>query len=183
MDKITIAISGPPGAGATTAAKKIAKKLNLRFFSPGLYFKKLTREKKEGKAALELMKTKFGSSEKLHKRIDSLQIEEAERGNVVVEGTLSIHFLKKLSNYKIWIYAPLNIRAQRAAKRDKIPAREALRQISAREKIEKKTWEEIYGFDYFDQKKSADLTIDNSKLTSEQTADKILQFIKMKSNS
>ena len=180
MKGLVIAISGPPGSGTTTIGKYVAEKLNLKFFSPGLYFKKLSREKNQSKAAMKLLKTRFGSSEALHKHIDELQVKMAEKGNIVVEGTLSIHFLKNITNLKIWLDTPLEIRAKRTSKRDRIPWKRLMNEILERERIERKVWKKTYGFDYFDQKNEADLVLDTSHMTVEKTVRKVLQFVKEK---
>lgn len=180
MKKTVIAIASPPGSGGTTVAKKLAKRLKLKFFSVGLYYKKFSNEKKESKAACELWKTKFGSSEKLHHHMDNLQIELAKKGNIVIEATLSIYFLKKLSKYKIWLDVPFKVRVERAAKRDNVPVENVIKEISQREDIERREWKRMYDFDYFDQKYDADFVLDSSKLTPKQTVDKIIEFIKSK---
>lgn len=180
MGKLVIVISGPPGAGSSTVSKQIAKKLKLEYFSFGELHKKMTAnwEKMEAKAALDSWKTEGGASEKTHVERDAMQTNIAKRGNIVICGKLSIHFLRDLTHYKIWIDAPLNIRAVRSAKRDKIPIKEAKKHIWERENIERESWKKIYGFDYFDQKKDADLVIDSSKLSVEETVRKIVGFIK-----
>lgn len=177
--KLVIVISGPPGAGTTSVGKEIAKKLKLSFLSPGKTYKSFLKEK-EAKAALEFWKTEFGRSKELHKALDKYQIKEAKKGNIVIGGKLSIYFLKDIADFKIWLEAPLEVRARRTAQRDKIPFEEALKQISEREEIERKKWKEIYGFDYFDLKKDADLVLDTSNLTLEETIKKVLDFIKTK---
>lgn len=178
MKKIVVVISSPPGSGGTSVAKKLAKRLRLKFFSTGLFYKKLSKEKNQSKAAFELWKTKYGCSEKLHKQIDKMQVNMAKKGSILIESTLGIHFLKRLSNYKIWLDVPLKIRAERHAKRDKILFDEALKQIDKREEIERREWKKMYGFDYFDQKYDADFVLDSSKLTVSETVNKILDFIK-----
>ena len=55
---------------------------------------------------------------------------------------------------------------------------EAKKEIEERENIERAEWKRIYGFDYFYQKEIADLVLDSSGLTLEQTVDKILEFVK-----
>jgi cytidylate kinase len=175
--KIVIVISGPPGVGTSSIAKEIAKRLNLRYLSPGKTYKSFLN-KKEAEAALEFWKTSFGSSKKLHERLDAYQIKEAKKGNVVICGKLSIFFLKDIADFKIWVDAPLEVRAKRTAQRDKIPFEEALKQISEREMIERSKWKDMYGFDYFEQKNEADLVLDNSKLTLKEAVDTILKFIK-----
>ncbi|MEM5882791.1 MAG: cytidylate kinase family protein [Candidatus Aenigmatarchaeota archaeon] len=178
--KLVIVISGPPGVGTSSVAREIAKKLKLRYLSPGKTYKSFLKEK-EAKAALEFWKTEFGRSKKLHKALDESQVKEAKKGNIVICGKLSIYFLKDLADLKVWLEAPLEIRAKRTAERDNIPFEEALRQISERENIERKKWKEIYGFDYFNQKKDADLVLNTSNLTLEETVNKILEFMKSKS--
>lgn len=181
VNKIVIAISGPPGAGSTSIAKKIAKKLKLKYLSVGKIQKSYGKVKKESEAALRVWGTTFGKSEDLHRKIlDRTQIEKAKKGNIVICGKLSIHMLKDLANYKIWIDTPLKVRAKRTAERDKISFEQALKEVKKREKIEREIWKKIYGFDYFDQKYSADFVLDNAKLSLEQAVNKILDFIKRK---
>ena len=176
--KTVVVISGPPGAGSTSVAKEVAKRLRLKYFVLGKREKKLGKSKKESKAALEAWKTKEGSSKKFHNESDRLQVEEAKKGNIVIYSKLGIHFLKDLSDYKVWLDVPLRVRAERAAGRDKINMKRAMEEIRERERIEREQWKRIYGFDYFYQKKIADFVLDSSNLTLKQTVDKIIKFIK-----
>jgi cytidylate kinase len=180
LKKRVVVISGPPGSGSTSVAKEVAKRLGFKYFVPGKLHKKLGENKKESKAALESWHTKKGSSKKFHKDLDKLQIKKAKKGNIVICGKLSVHFLKELGDYKIWLDVPLKDRAKRTAKRDGINVNKAVKEIRKRQNIERKEWKRIYGFDYFYQKKIADYVIDSSELTVKQTADKIIRFIKSK---
>jgi cytidylate kinase len=178
MKKIVIAVSGPPGAGSTTISKLLARRLQLKYFSPGLVQKKLAREKNQTKAAVKTWKMKLVRTKEFHKNLDKMQIDVARKGNVVICGKLSFHFLKDLADYKIWLDVPLRERAKRAAGRDKIPVEESERLIAGRQRTERKEFKRIYGFDYLKQKLDADLILDSTGLTPKQTVGKIIQFIK-----
>ncbi len=178
MKKLVIALSGPPGSGASTVGRLLAKRLKLEYFSPGKYFKGLSKKKNETRAAMESLNTEKGRSKELHEYIDNLQIQKAKKGNVLIEGTLSINFLKDIASYKIWLDADISERAARTMKRDGLSLEEAKSKILEREKIERTMWKKIYGFDYFDQKKSADLVVDSSDMRMLQVVDKIFNFIK-----
>ena len=179
MRKLVIVVSGPPGAGSSTIAKKLAEKLNLRYYSPGKTYKSYLNEK-EAKAALDFWQTSFGSSKELHRRLDEDQVKVAREGNVVICGKLSIYFLKDIADFKVWLDVPLEVRAKRTAERDKIPKTVALEEIKKRQELEREKWKKIYGFDYFELKNYADLVIDSSNLTVEETVDRILKSLKTK---
>jgi len=178
--KRVVVISGPPGSGSTSVAKEVAKRMHFGYFVPGKLHKKLSKSKEESKAALEAWQTKKGKSKKTHEERDKLQIKKAKKGNIVICGKLSIHFLKEMSDYKIWLDVPLKVRARRTAKRDGIGVSKAIKEIRKRQNIERKEWKRIYGFDYFYQKKIADFVFDSSELTLKHTANKIIRFIKSK---
>ena len=182
MGKNVIVISGAPGAGSSTVSKIVARKLHLKYFSFGELHKGLVKgwKNEQSKAALDAWKTLQGSSEKTHKNRDALQESIAKKGNIVICGKLSIHFLKDITNKKIWLDVSLEARAKRASKRDRISVETAMKEISERENIERESWKKIYGFDYFGQKKDADLAIDSSNMTVYQTVKKIIDFIKSK---
>jgi|WetSurMetagenome_2_1015567.scaffolds.fasta_scaffold462404_2 CMP/dCMP kinase len=177
---IVVAISGPPGVGTSSVSKIVAKKLGIPLLMLGRLQKSLVRTKNESKAALLSWHTAEGKSSRTHVDRDRMQVERAKKGNVVINGKLAVHFLKDLTPYKVWIHAPLNVRAKRASLRDNIPYREAYDDISHREKIERKEWKRMYGFDYFGQRKMADLSIDSSDLTLRQTADRVVKFVRSK---
>jgi len=173
-----IVVSGPPGSGSTSVSKRLAERLGYRYFVPGKIHKGLVKSENETDSALKAWDTDKGSSEEFHKSLDKMQIDEAEKGKVVICGKLAIHFLEDISDKKIWLDVPLVVRAKRTAERDGISEDEALDKIERRQNIERREWKRIYGFDYFYQKDLADFVVDSSELTLEETVDEILKLIK-----
>jgi cytidylate kinase len=179
-EKVVVAISGPPAVGSTSVAKAVAKRLGLPLLVVGKLQKRIVRTKNESRAALLSWRTKYGSSKRTHTERDMMQVERAKKGDVVICSKLAIHFLKDITPYKVWLAAPLAVRAKRAAQRDGTDVKETFKEISERERIERREWKRIYGFDYFYQRKIADLVVDSSNLTLKQTVDKIVRFVKSK---
>lgn len=203
---LTIAISGMPGAGSSSVGKSLAKELNLQFFSIGRLFKDIglgivkTKSyyplfKKlcdsanleipsfssgnDSEAVKDLWASDFGKSERLHKIIDRLQQELANRGNIVIDGKLALRMIPK-ADVKIWIKAGIEERAERAAKRDGITKEEAKEIIIGREKKERAEWKKIYGVDYFEQESDADFVIDSSNASVEDIKDEIIEHLEEK---
>jgi len=203
MKNIVIAISGLPGSGSSTAARLLSEKLQIDFFSPGQLFKdiatgrfkeqhysKLFLKICEGKGlvipdmkfvydshgAIEFWSTPLGKSPSFHEAIDKLQIELSQKGNIVIDGKLSLEMIKD-ARPKIWLKAELTERAKRIAKREGMEEVKAREIVERKQTIERKEWEKIYGVDYWAQENNADIIIDTTSLTPEQVIEKILARI------
>jgi cytidylate kinase len=203
MPQRVIAISGQPGVGSTTVSKLIAEKLSVNYFSPGRLWKDLARgqlkdkpyysifkklcdkrgieipelnEKNDSHAVAKLWDLDFGKSKKFNESTDELQRKLAEKGNIIIDGKLSLRMIKN-ADIKIWLKASSDSRAERVSKRDSIDIAEAKQLLLFREEKEREEWKHIYGFDYFEQEKDAHLVIDTSNLLPEQIADKIIKCL------
>jgi cytidylate kinase len=178
MKKITIAVSGMPGAGSSTVAKLLAKRLKLEHFSSGDFVKGVAAKALKGKKvpeterALKMWQGDLQTAE-FNKKVDDMMIERAEEGNVVIDGKLAVHFLKDIADLKIWLKCPMEIRAQRVAERDGIPLEKAISITRQKEAAERSSFKKFYGFDTFEQEADSDLSIDTSKLTPGEIVDKI----------
>ncbi len=176
-----IVISGQPGCGSSTTAKLLAKKMRLKHFSVGDYNKKIARKyanhKSETHRSIRFWKTKHGSSRNFHVNSDKMAIMVAKKGNVVIDAKLGIHFLSKFSDVSIWLWAPRRVRAERYAKRDKISVKHAAKLLKEKERHERENWKRIYGFDYFDQNKKADLIVNTSSRKPHEIVSHIIKKI------
>lgn len=196
----SVLISGPPGAGTTTASKLVAARLKIGYFSPGQLFKDIALGKIKSQfyyplfkkmcdaaglkipemkssnnslAAADLWKTDFGKNPVTHKLIDKMQALLAEDGNIVIDGKLALFIIKK-ADLKVWLKADIRTRAKRTSRRDGLKQDFAEKVIKDREDEERENWKKIYGLDYFTQENLADLVIDTSHLTPEKVTEEIL---------
>ncbi|NOZ59059.1 MAG: AAA family ATPase [Euryarchaeota archaeon] len=141
-----VTISGPIGSGKTTVARAIASRFKLRHVSAGEVFRSLARER--GMSLAEFSKYAEEHHE-VDRLVDERQVELARQGNAVVDGRLTAWLLPE-AELKIWLKAPLEVRAERVAKREGISFEQALRETKLREESEAKRYREIYGIDLGD---------------------------------
>jgi cytidylate kinase len=179
-----ITISGVPGAGATTVAESLAKRLKYKLVTVGELHKRLAEE--EGIASSEFEKAwikgmKSPHEWKLfHNRLDQMQKDLARKHkNLVVNGKLSA-FQIPWADLKILLVAPLEVRAKRVAEREKITKAKALKSIKEREELERKEWRNIYGFDYVQDKDVYDFVINTSHWNSEHIAELIEKMVSLR---
>lgn len=172
---LVIAVSGQVGSGKTTHAKKIAEHFNLRYVSNGALFRQLAKEK--GVSLLELHKMAEENSE-IDRLIDNRAIEEAKKGNVVVEGHLACWLLRDIADICIFFKAPLRERVKRIAERDNLSEEEAIRVLKERESSNAKRAKKYYNIDLNDWS-IMDLIIDTSKLSVRAVDDVIITFIQL----
>lgn len=202
---VVITISGPPGAGSSTTARLLAEKLGLLHYSTGRVFKDIAQGKvrqayyyaflkelcdarglvipvmsgsDDSSAAHSFWDTELGKSEELHNILDELANKLADKGDVVIDGKLSLKLVKN-ADLRVWLKCALKERARRSAERDGISVSKASVLVSEREKKERDEWINIYGFDYFRQEGIADLVIDTTRTPPERIVEKIVSRLKI----
>ena len=85
--------------------------------------------------------------------------------------------MRDIANFKVWLKASISVRAKRIAGRDKISVEKARDQLIEKERLEQETWRRIYGFDYKDMEKEADLVIDVSDQSPIEIVDRIIRVM------
>jgi len=154
-----VTISGLPGSGTTTVAKLLSEELSVELISAGELFRQIAKEKK---LPLEHFNKLAETNDDFDRQIDERQAEEAmKRENVIVEGRLSGFFVPD-ADLKIWLKAPVEVRARRIAGREKIAYEEALSAMKSRERSENNRYEQYYGIN-LDDFSIYDMVIDSSK--------------------
>ncbi len=165
-----VAIGGPPGSGKTTVAERFAKAHGYVLVSAGTKFRAWAKERG---MSLEALGKAASADPEIDRKLDGEVFEEVLRQDasgrdVIVEGRLQAHLLtaKRVPCLKVLIDAPLSVRAERIAGREKTAAKEAQRAIVARAKLEQARYKAIYGIDLEDRS-IFDLVIDSSDKTPE----------------
>ncbi len=160
---VTVAISGLHGTGKTTAAKALAKRLDLRHVSAGSVFREMAEEK--GMDLSEFSKYVEEHPE-IDKEIDERTAKEAEKDDVLLDARLS-GWMADEADIKILLTAPLEVRVERIANRDGRPYEEVKEETVAREKSEKKRYKELYDIDT-DDHSIFDFVLNTEKFNEEE---------------
>jgi len=138
-----VTISGPHGSGKSTYAVKLAESLSLRHVSAGMLFRKLADERR---VSLERFQEMAAADPSIDRLVDERTMQEAERGNVVMDGQLAGWVLKEISDLRVLLTAPLVVRLERITARDRISLEEARRQTLHREGVQAERYRKHYGF-------------------------------------
>ena len=172
--KIVICISGLAGSGKSTAAKRLAKHYNLKYYSGGdalkaiaseMGYKTLEKGWWETAEGMNFLKKRLENLE-LDRLIDRKMLEWGREGNVVLDSWTMPWLLKE--GFKIWLEASKHVRAQRIAKRDGISIEEALRLMRERESKTKEIYERLYGFRLGEDFKPFHVILDVNNLNQEE---------------
>lgn len=168
-----IVISGPSGSGKTTVAKILSERLKLRFVSAGQLFREMAASL--GKDIIEMNK----SAEKkfdIDKLIDKKILDEAKKGNVIIESHIAGWLLSGIADYTIYLWANIEERAKRISIRDKISYEEALIKIMEREQSHYFRFWKYYGIDLLDLT-PFDMVINTSNVDINRIVNIILAYI------
>ena len=173
MKEPVVAVSGLPGAGKSTYAKLIAEKLGLRYVSIGELFRSIAKSK-----GLELVEAHRLAEvdPSLDLEVDAKAYEEALKGGVVVDGHLAGWLLSRVADLKLFLTAPLEVRAERVAKRDGLSLDEALKQVLEREESNRRRYLELYSIDTSDLS-CFDLVVNTSKWSREELGELIVGLV------
>jgi len=174
MKKIIICISGLPGCGKSTVAKKLAQKYKLRYISGGDALKELAVEAGFKPSGEDWWETEEGrrflnkrmEDPNFDRKVDEKLIEIAKEGNVILDSWTMPWLLDE--GFKIWLDASLEVRAARAAKRDKIDFGEAKKLIREREKKTREIYSKLYGFNLGEDFSPFHIILDTDKLDANE---------------
>lgn len=174
-----IAISGLVGTGKTTAALEIQKLLKKKGKDVEVIiptFKDIAKE-----MGIDLMEYQrmAENDPNIDKLFDKRTGEMASKAkNAVIASWLAIWIIKD-ADLRVFLYAPLNTRAERISKRDGISLEDAKRHIVQREEENRKRYMSLYGIDILDYT-IADVCINALQYDAEKVAEMIVSALEIK---
>ena len=183
MKKIIICISGLPGCGKSTVAKKLAQKYRLKYISGGDALKELAVEagfKPSGEDWWETEEGRRFLNKRLEdpdfdKIVDEKLIEAAKQGDVILDSWTMPWLFDE--GFKIWLDASLEVRASRAAKRDKISLEKAKELIMEREEKTREIYRRLYGFKLGEDFSPFHIILDTDKLDADEVFQTLCMII------
>uniref|UniRef100_A0A7C3UCA3 Cytidylate kinase n=1 Tax=Geoglobus ahangari TaxID=113653 RepID=A0A7C3UCA3_9EURY len=169
-----ITISGPPGSGTTTVARKLSERLEIPLISAGEIFRRLAMERG---MTLEEFSKLAESDPEIDSLIDHKQKElSLQYDSGIFEGRLSGWMID--ADLKVWIYCKADIRYGRIAKREKKPIEVVRAETKLREESERKRYLKIYGID-IDDLSVYHLAINSEKFNPDQIVEIILKTLEL----
>ena len=167
-----ITISGPPGSGKSTLSRILSVKLGMEHISMGDIFRKCAEDRCMCLAEYGLLAKQNGD---IDRELDAMQKRIAkEKDNIILEGRLSGFLVD--ADLKVWLKAPVEVRAERIAKRENKPIAVAIAETSEREECERERYLGYYNIDIKDLS-VYDIVIDSSKWDAEEISEIVMKAV------
>ncbi|KZN25727.1 cytidylate kinase [Haladaptatus sp. R4] len=143
-----LTVSGPPGSGKSTTAEGLANAFDLDHVSGGDIFRELAAER--DLTPLEFNKL-AEEDEDIDRDLDRRLREIAtQEDDLVLESRLAGWLAGEYADFRIWLNAPLDVRAARISDREDKSVKQAATETRARAGSEAQRYEEYYGIDIND---------------------------------
>ncbi|PSQ12595.1 cytidylate kinase [Halobacteriales archaeon QS_7_69_60] len=169
-----LTISGPAGSGKSTAAAALAEALDYDHVSGGDIFRDLADER--GLTPLELNE-QAEEDDDIDRDLDRrLREMAAARDDLVLESRLAGWMAGEHADFRVWLDAPLSVRAERIADREDKSVDLARTETRARGESEARRYLEYYDID-IEELTIYDLAVNTARLSPEAVIDVILTTV------
>jgi cytidylate kinase len=136
-----LTVSGPAGSGKSTTAAGLAEALDLEHVSGGDIFRELAAERGYSPVEFnELAEEDEGIDRDLDRRLYEIA---RDRDEVVIESRLA-GWLAPDADFRLWLDAPIDVRAARIADREEKSIAQAREETRRRERSERKRYAAYY---------------------------------------
>jgi len=172
---VVITISGPHGAGKSTIAKALAKYFGFRYLSAGEVFRKMAKE--YNMSIIEF--TEYVSKHpEIDLEIDRRTMEEAKKGNIVIDAQLGFVFSKHPNTINILVIASKEDRVKRVMEREGVSYEEALKDVEIRDANEKERFKKLYNVELWNIY-DFHVILNTSKLSKEESIKIAIEICKV----
>lgn len=159
-----VTVSGPAGSGKSTLAANLAGAFSYEHVSGGDIFRDIAAER--GLTPLELNRL-AEDEDQIDRDLDRRLRSTARDGeDIVLESRLAGWMAAEYADLRIWLDAPVDVRATRIADREEKSVEQAREETRARAESEALRYEEYYGID-IDDLSIYDLVINTARWTPE----------------
>jgi len=160
---LLVTISGLPGAGTSTVAKRVARQLDIERLDGGSVFRALAAERG---LTVEEFSVLAEEDPTIDLELDARLAARARDGDVVLESRLAAWIADNegLAAVRVWIACDPDVRAQRVGGREGVHPAAARAANDAREASERQRYLDYYAIDI------ADLSIYDLLLDSGQSS-------------
>ena len=143
-----LTVSGPAGSGKSTTAAELAEAFDLDHVSGGDIFRELAAERGYSPVEFNELAEEDGEIDRdLDRRLYDIA---HERDGLVLESRLAGWLAGDAADFRVWLDAPLTVRADRIADREDKPVDVAREETRRREDSEALRYESYYGIDIDD---------------------------------
>jgi cytidylate kinase len=157
-----LTVSGPAGSGKSTTAAGLAEALDLEHVSGGDIFRDLAAER--GYTPVEFNEL-AEEDDRIDRDLDRRLYEIArDRDGVVLESRLA-GWLAPDADFRLWLDAPIDVRAARIAGREEKSVEQAREETLRRERSERKRYADYYGIP-IDDLSIYDLVVNTARWTA-----------------
>ena len=161
-----ITVSGPAGSGKSTLAAGLADRLGYDHVSGGDIFRDIAAER--DLTPLELNRL-AEEDDQIDRDLDArLRRTARERDDLVLESRLAGWMAGEFADLKVWLDAPLDVRAARIADREDKDPEIAAEETRARAESEDKRYREYYDID-IDDRSIYDLVVNTARWDADGT--------------
>jgi cytidylate kinase len=163
---LVVTISGLPGSGTSTVARRLAPRLGVEHLDGGSVFRAMAAERG---LALHDFASLAEQDDTIDRALDARLTERARAGDVVLESRLAGWLVTDagIDALRVWIGCDEGVRAERVAARDGGSVTDQQRVNQAREASERRRYHDYYGIDLLDLS-AYDLVLDSSERTPDE---------------
>lgn len=169
-----ITVSGPAGSGKSTLAASLAAELSYEHVSGGDIFRSIAEER--DLTPLELNR-RAEEDDQIDRDLDRrLRSTARDSENLVLESRLAGWMAGEYADLRLWLDAPMDVRAERIADREEKSVEQAREETQARTDSEALRYQEYYGID-IDDLAIYDLVINTARWGPDGVTDLALQAV------